>query len=190
MNHRDVLAAAIRSGALVQIGRHRLEEPTVFSTGFVVGASDALVCLHSVSDRIDLDGFEVVRVRDITSASADFPRKVFYERALALKGIVPEPGPAVDLSDLARAVATISERYPLLAFARERTAADELSIGQVVQVLRTGFRVRHIDLSAVLEEDAEFEPFAGITRLQFGGEYETTLALVAGLDAPTVGGAD
>lgn len=178
-----VITRTVCSGLLVRIARHRLEPGRLFSTGFVLARSETLVLLQILTDRIDLDGYEVLRTADITAATDRFPRQEFYARGLALKGIGPDREPPVEITDMPRAVASIGGRFPLVSISRERAHPDEIAVGRVCGVGKTGFALQWITPSAVLEERTSFQRFAGITRLQFGGEYERTLALVAGLSS-------
>jgi hypothetical protein len=81
--HDSILVEVKGSDTLVQIARSRIEDHA--SVGYVIDVSDKLVLLHQVSDRIDLDGFEILRIRDITTVETDFHRREFLERALDLK---------------------------------------------------------------------------------------------------------
>lgn len=184
MATQDAIARNVCSGVLVRVARHRLEAVHLFTTGYVLACSKRLVLLQTLTDRIDLDGFEVLRMSDITGATDQFARQEFYQRALELKRIRPMANTPVEVSDLPQTVEFISAAYPLLSVSRERTHPDELTVGRVSMVKRTGFFLQWITPSAVLEDEQRFERFAGITRLQFGAEYENTLALVAGLIPP------
>lgn len=178
---RSLLHAAAAAGdALVRIGRHRLEPASMFSVGYVAALGDALVVLNQVSDRIDLDGFELLRLDDVTSVTADFPARAFYQEALVLKGIERQPLKAISLDSLADAIRTIDAQYPAIVLDRERDAPGEVAVGRVAEQLRTGVKLRWLSPTAAWEPDRTLYRYAAITRVEFDGEYENTLALVAG----------
>lgn len=166
--------------ALVQIVRSRFKRHERIR-GIVVGVSERLLVINKLSDTITLDGFEVLRIRDLGSVTADFPKKDFYARALRLKEIRPQPLPPIDITDIPAAVGSISKSFPLLVLSRERVDPEVVWIGRVTDMRKTGFHAQLIDPCAELEDVQEFYRFDSITRIEFGGGYETTLALVAGL---------
>jgi hypothetical protein len=173
------LLQARRAGTLVHLERHRLEPAPARSVGFVVGVGDALVMLHRLSDRIDLDGYEILRLRDVTAFRDDFPQASFYRRALELKGETAMEPEAIDLSSVAAALRGVGEAQPLITLHRERAAPDEVAIGRVRQTLPSGVRLHWITPSAEWADDDTLYRYDSITRIEFGGEYERTLAMVA-----------
>lgn len=54
-------------------------------------------------------------------------------------------------------------------------------MGRVTGMEESGFRIDAVTPEAVIETDPVPYPFDRITRVEFGGAYEQTLALVAGL---------
>lgn len=180
----DLLRTAKADGSLVLIGRRHLEPESAYRAAYVIDVSETLVLLSTVSDRIDLDGYEVLRLADITSCRSDFRRRAFYEKALAVKRCEPEAPYPIDLRDIATAMRSIDAQYPLLVIARERVAPDEVAIGRLKAALATGVRLRWITPDAAWDEDRTLYRYSSITRLAFDGEYENTLALVAGIRPP------
>jgi hypothetical protein len=165
---------------LAQVGRKRLQGPEL-TEGIVVAASEELLVVNKLSDAITLDGFEVLRIRDISSVATEFRKKEFYAAALRLKGIEAQPLPPGGIGTMAEAIVSFSASCPLLVFARERIDRRPVWIGRVTEVMRRGVRVQLIDPTARLIERQVYYGYDSITRLELGGEYERTLALVAGL---------
>lgn len=168
---------------LVRVVRTRFAQEGA-SIGYVIGRSDELLLLQKMSDRIDLDGYEILRMRDVSGIESTFDNSGFYRRALGLKQKKPDQLNEIDLSSLSRAIETISERYPLIVIGRERAAPGEVSIGRLKALRKLGFSLQWMTPNAELLSDAEFYRYSSVTRLEFGGEYEQTLALVAGLRSP------
>lgn len=177
---RSVLARAQELQALVRVSRARLE-PEAASTGYVLATTADLVLIQKLSDRIDLDGYEILRIRDIDRADTEFKHREFYLRALELKGEEVKYPRGVQTETLTRVIETAAERYGVVVISRERKFPDEVAIGRLRATLKTGIRIDWVTPSAELEEDDTLYRYADITRLEFGGTYEQTLALVAGL---------
>ena len=63
----EEVAAALNPPDLIEFWRKELDEPGKRGCGFVVGLSSEFLLVHSLGDRVDLDGYEVVRVGDLTT---------------------------------------------------------------------------------------------------------------------------
>jgi hypothetical protein len=171
---------ARRSGTLVRLTRGGVPEEDADVDGYVVAVGPELVALHILSDRIDLDGYEVLRLRDLLAAVDGFPSDAFYRRALEMKGETPAVPAWLDLSSLPAAIESIRRNQPLVVLHRERMAPGEVAVGYVRQSLPSGIRLHWITPQAEWEDDPTLYRYDSITRVQFGGEYERTLAMVAG----------
>ncbi len=173
------LDSAIADRSLVQIERGGFDARDRIVHGYPLATGDDLVLLSILSDRIDLDGYEVIRIRDITSCELDFPRKDFYQKALELKGEVPTPVLALDLSSIAALLDSAQRQFPLLVIHRERAVPGECEVGRLKLTSDEAFAIRYIDPSAQWADDSEHYRYADVTRVGFGDEYAKTLALVA-----------
>ncbi len=175
------LIKATESCALVRVARHRLERRSLFTHGYAVGLSSELLLLHSISDRIDLDGYETLRVQDITGIEDEFPKRALYARAAELKRFGPVRVADVDLSNVRSLVTTAQEQFALLVINREQVAPDECEIGRIRLAGQETYVLQWMTPEATWEPDNRTFPYSEITRVGFGGEYETTLAMVAGV---------
>ena len=175
------LASAIDVHDLVQIERGQLRAADRRTHGFVIAVSEGLVLLNIMSDRIDLDGYEVLRVSDITSCEREFPRKAFYLKGLNLKGEAPNTPLDLDLSSMRSLLSSAQARFPLLVIHRERVASGECVRGQLKLMSNEAFALRYIDPDGCWADDPKHYRYADVTRVGFGGEYEKTLAAVAGV---------
>jgi hypothetical protein len=169
--------AAMEPPDLVEVVRSGLDNRA--SQGFVVGVSVELLLLHSFSDRLDLDGYTAFRIRDISELRRDFPRKGFYLKALELKRIRPVPTAGIDIGSVQGLLKSIERKYPLVVIYRERTAPGECEIGRIRLTSRSTYALRWISPTATWEDSDLTYKYADITRVDFDGEYESTLALVA-----------
>jgi len=177
----DRLASAIADRGLVQIERGGFDPRDRTFHGYPLATGDDLVLLSVLSDRIDLDGYEAIKIQDITSCELDFPRKAFYQKALELKGEVPGPVPALDLTSIRAMLDSAQRQFPLFVIHRERVAPGECEIGRLKLTSDEAFAIHYIDPSAQWADDAEHYRYADVTRVGFGDEYAKTLALVAGV---------
>ena len=172
---RDVASAASSPPTLTRVRRGQL----AYRQGFVLGVSSELLLIERLSDRIDLDGFLALRLRDVTSLDIDFPRKDFYVKALSLKKLAPTVPSGIDLSNMRSLIRSVGERYPLVVIDRELVADGECEIGHIKVASESSYALRWLSPDATWQEDAKRYKYSDITQVGFGGEYETTLALVA-----------
>jgi len=177
---RDLLAAKER-GTPVRIERDDLDD--AYSEGYVVDVSPKLVLLNQVSDRIHLDGFEVLRLADVSRVVTEWPARRFVERALELKGQAPkQPAGPIDLAGMREAVMSANAAYPLIVIDREETWTGETSVGRIREEVPRGFNLHWITPAARWRWDGTPYQWKEVTRLEFGNEYEETLAMVADAD--------
>ena len=145
---------------------------------FVLRASKQLILLQPVRDRIDLDGYDVVRRRDVTDIE-DAPRAAFYQRALAIKRQRPKLPPGLDLLGMGGLFATLRKKRVVFVIHRETVAPDECEIGQIASLTRTSYCLRWLSPSAIWETDDRTFRLSEVSRVQFGCAYEKTLQAVA-----------
>lgn len=172
----QALRVAARSQTLVRIVRRDLPLPNI--DGYVNKVGPALVLLQPVRDRIDLDGYDVIRVADITGVKAS-PRERYYTAALRLKGVHPAAPHPIDLSNMGSVLKMGMHHTPLLVIHREIAFPDECEIGRPRGVRANRYQLHWINPSAEFEVDDRVYKISDVTRVQFDGEYERTLALVS-----------
>ena len=177
----DRLTTAIADRSLVQIERGGFEPRDRTVHGYPLAASADLVLLSVLSDRIDLDGYETVRIRDITSCEVDFPRMAFYHKALELKGEIPTAPSGIDLTSIRAMLDSAQRQFPLLVIHREHVAPGECEIGRLKLMSDEAFAIHYLDPSAQWSDDPGHYRYTDVTRVGFGDEYATTLALVVGV---------
>lgn len=169
---------ALAERIFVRIEREGFEGDFV---GVVQSASDSLLCLAALDDRVRMGGFDVLRRDQIGEFEIPAPHADFYESALRLRGERKPDPPPLDLASIASALESISRIAPLVVVHREEVEPDVCEIGQVVALESDRFCLREIDPDADWVEDVAEYPYDEVTRLGFGGDYEAALALVAGL---------
>lgn len=177
------LAAALGTRSLVRVGRRRLDPEGASSVGHLVGVGRRFILLHRLDDGLDLDGYEALRIKHITSLETEFARKPFYERVLALKQQGARAPEGIDLDSAAGLLRSVDERFPLLVIHREARYPGECEVGRLRASLGKKYLLHWMTPEATWEVDDRRFRHADVTRVEFGSRYEGTLALVSGASA-------
>lgn len=175
------LELANRRGVLVQFYRGGFAHGDEPYQGYVHQTSPELAVVQLLSDRLDLDGYGIFRIPDITTLELEYPKQEFHESALVAKGISPRAPATVDLSSLGTALRTIEASYSLFVVHRELEDPDVCEVGRLKFCSDESYTLRTMSASATWVDDARHYAFSSITQIGFDGEYENTLALVAKL---------
>lgn len=175
------LSRAQAEGLLVRV-RRTLPDADVLD-GFVVGVGSEWLALARLSDRIELDGWSLLRLDDVRSVKLEPDADCFEVRALRARGQWPPTDPGVPLDDAAAAVLAVGAAYPLVAVHRELDRPDVAWVGAVRGVKGTTLSLLEVGVQADWRRKVRSYDLDDVTRLDFGGGYEEALALVAG-EAP------
>jgi hypothetical protein len=175
------LKTAMENRTLVRLKR-RFESGPV--KGYVLAMGPAFLMIALVSDRIRLDGFEIFRLEDIADVKPD-PYAPFIETALAKRGERAPDAPPIDLTSIGAIVRSAGQAFPLVTLHTEGEDPDVCWIGRVVEVTAEEAVLLEIGPDALWDDEVERHQLGQITRVNFGGDYEDALALVA--DAPSTG---
>ena len=163
---------------LVSLFRESFDQSEWF--GYVVAESDDFLAIHCVSDRYDLDGYRVFRLADIEDIDDDFDRRELIGRAMSLKGLAPQPVPWLDLTSIPEMLLSIQANEPVVVIEREIASPDECEIGRVQPESNETYTLLWMTTTAEWETDDRSYRYDEITQVSFGGEYEQTLAQLAG----------
>lgn len=161
---------------LVEVVREDFDDLPWF--GFLVGESDALVMLHKISDRYDLDGYIVFRREHITSMSADFERLDLIRRVIRLKQLQPVAPEGLDLSSMRALMLSVQDAYGALVISQEDLYGD-VDIGSIRMATDESFVLRWLSPEAEWENDDQRYRYRDVTLIEFAAEYENTLLQVA-----------
>lgn len=177
---RAKLNDAKRKYVTIRLNRSKLE-PGVWINGYVVDHSDKFLLVEEIDNRIRLDGYNILRKNDVSTLKIPNPRNEFYKSALRLKGERRRKPPRISLENTACVLESIGDSWPLIAIHREVIRPGKCFVGRVVELGQRSFVFETIDLHAKFDGELETLKYSDITRIDFGGGYETALALVAGL---------
>jgi hypothetical protein len=162
---------------VVRLYRRRLQ-PDENTEGFVLRVEPDLVLVHRVDPAIVLDGFQVVRVRDVTDVDDSFGSAAFIERALRLRRQRPCCPKGVGTDSLRSLIASAGKRFPLITLHLERKDKDVCWIGQLAHVDDRHVTIDYITPNAEWDGQERYA-LRDLTKVEFGGSYEQALAQVA-----------
>jgi hypothetical protein len=151
--------------------------------GYVVGVGPEWFALALVSDLIIYDGFQLVRLKEVSSVEVPAPHAGFVERVLRLRRQTRPPDPKTDLTDITTILTTASVAFPLITVHREVVDPEVCHIGTVERIADGAVVLRLISTDAEWIEERESFPLPDITRVDFGGLYEDALHLAESSDA-------
>ncbi|QGV82291.1 hypothetical protein [Streptomyces ficellus] len=173
------LDRAVRTGELVRIRRSIAHADRI--EGFVVGVSPAWTLIAPCSD-VQIDGWAAVRTPDIVKVRRRGDDTCLTVRALRRRGQWPVrmPGRAVPLDGPAALAESAADGFGLITVHAERRRPDACWIGALTAVRRASLRVREVDPDARWQDDVTTFRFKDITRIDFGGRYESVLREFAG----------
>ena len=170
------LGEFVRNRHLVRFNR-RFEEHTV--RGYVLDVGPEFFLLALVSDRIWFDGFECFRIADVSQLRVD-PYEQFAKNALKKRGEKWRGKPRVSLKNVHDLLLTAGRAFPLVTIHREEIDPDVCWVGRVLEVTPEVVRLLEIGPDAGWETKPEEYRLKEITHVNFGGDYEDALYLVAG----------
>lgn len=176
------LERAQQDRLLVRIRRWIPESSSV--EGFVVGVGRRWVVLAQLSDRIALDGWSLLRLKDIQAVKVNPDSDSFPAQVLRRRSQWPPVSPPVDLDDTVAVITTAPAVAPLLAVHEEFSRPDICWIGKVRSVNDTKLRLHEVDSDAGWRQKVSTIDPDSVTRIDLGGGYEEALHLVAG-EPPT-----
>jgi hypothetical protein len=170
---REQLASAMRDRRLTRFHR-RFEDGWV--RGYVVGIGPDFLMLCEVSDHLRFNCFGCYRLDGIKNLQpAPYPD--FVEAALEKLGHTQPETPAVALNSVDDILATAGNLFPVIAVYGDA----DVHIGAFVSLEGGVMWMREIGPDAAWDSQPKARRLDEVTRIDFGGAYETALALVGGL---------
>lgn len=169
---RGQLADAMQARRLTRFHR-RFEDGWV--RGYVVGIGPEFLMLCEVSDHLRFNGFGCYRLDGVKNLQpAPYPE--FVEAALEKLGEVQPETPAVALNSIDDIVKTAGALFPVVTIYGEADA----HIGAVASLEGGVVWLREIGPDAAWDPQPSARRLDDLTRIDFGGAYETALALIGG----------
>jgi hypothetical protein len=145
-------------------------------TGFVLDFSDSLILMHLLEwNTFSLNGYIVIRTQDVNRHRVFDESTCWQNKTVKAKSLKPVP-PEVHFSSLEEAIRSASTRFPLVTLEKELIVEDACWIGTLAGFTPKTVTIHNLDTSAKWSGEVRFN-LKDITRLGFGGGYETALAL-------------
>ena len=183
MRRSSVLTLSVERRRVVQFVRG-FESPGDHLIGVPIAVGDVWVVLVRIDDRIAPAGFDALRVDDIRVVRETFRGRSFYIRGLRARRYSIPALPDLDLGSTAGLLRSVSRFFSLLVLSREGLSPDTVDVGVLARASGRTSSLRLIRPNAQWIRGHSVYQNADITRVGFGGEYEETLAAVAGLSDP------
>lgn len=176
---RARLREAKASVELVTLRRRVAESERL--TCWIVAASSTWAIVRPLGERLDLDGYEAVRVADLRAIEPT-PHPRFYEKCLRFNGHSPASATALEplprLASTGALLADLGARFELLAVHREVVKPDAWEVGAIVATDESSYRLKEVSAHGETFTSDSLYPLRDVTRISFGRTYETVLARV------------
>jgi len=169
---------------LAQIVRQEVYEGGRYLIGVPVVLSRDWIVLVKMDDAITLDGFDALRVSDVTKINTRFRRSAFYRGGLRSRRARVPALPKLDLRSTQSLLRSAQRWFALLTIDREHANPGGAEVGQVGRVSAQGYAIRLLTPDAKWVRGTHRYATKDVTRVGFGGTYEETLAQVAALPDP------
>ena len=174
---KSQLKYALRKKLLVRLAS-ALDRGTV--KGYVLAVGQQFFLIALVTDGIRPNGFQCYRLSDIRRLQVPDKHAQFHEAVLKKRGIRFPKKPAVIVNSLKELLITANRAFPLVTIHREKVDAGACWIGRVVDLSKSHVTLLEIGPDAVWDSQLESYRISEITRVDFGGDYESALQLIGG----------
>jgi len=187
---RAQLREAQEKQTLVRLWRGNMEHGSF--CGYVGGVGREFFLLWVVGDGISYEGMYVMRHRDITELESPDKHHVFFEKALALKHILPRPPRGFPLDNIRDVVQAAGAQAHVIGVHVDTEDESEVCyIGHLVSLEEDGFTMQELSPDAEWMREASFFGWDEVSTISIEDSYAQALLSVAG-PAPTLlpGGPD
>ncbi len=141
-----------------------------------MGFGDTLILMHQLDwDVFVLNGYCLIRISDVRNYRI-FSRDCYWQCKAARQKSFRPIAPEISVATWRSAISGAAESFPLLCFETELRLPDKLWVGKPVAMTEKTLTVRGLDPYAEWCANSRFH-FEDLTKVQFGGGYESALAL-------------
>jgi hypothetical protein len=178
-SQRAQLRSAQQQQTLVRLWRDDLEQGSF--CGYVGGVGREFFLLWVVGDGITYDGMYVMRHRDISELEAPDKHQAFFEKALALKHILPRPPRGFPLDNIREVIAAAGALSPLIGVHVDSEDEDEVCyIGHLISADDDGFYLQEVSPDAEWMREVSFFGWDEVSTVSMEDGYALSLLAVAG----------
>lgn len=171
--NRETLVRASEAGIPVQLYRHRnWDLPTLI--GFIIGRSQELVALQTLSDGVYFDGYDIVPLAEVTDVE-EKTENGYVERAVAALGRPKVDFVLPEAAGMREALLAASAHSPLICVYLEGEDDGPLLIGKVTACDGLTFEMMLINPGGIWTDGSGSWSLGDVTRIAFGDRYSKAL---------------
>lgn len=172
-NIRALLEESIARRLPVALHRKKLNSPPLYCVPLAFSDELLLVALYA---DFQPDGYEVVRVRDISDVHSD-ERTAFHARIMAQEEVLPKlAAPSVPLDDFAALLAALGgQGEPVIV----EDGGKTLLLGTIEKAGKSKLRMRYIGTDGQTDREPTRIAYEEIASVHFGGRYLNLVARYA-----------
>jgi len=146
--------------------------------GFLVASSDSLLLFHRLDSEVfQLNGYTVIRDEDISRYRV-LTAGSWEARALSHYRIKPKCPTGISIVSFPELLKSVAAHYPLMVFHPEKRKPDVCYIGPLVSMTERTFTIEDLNSDGKWSGPRRMR-FGDISRIDFGGGYESALAVTA-----------
>ena len=176
---RAQLREAQQNQTLIRLWRDDLEQGSF--CGYVGGVGREFFLIWVVGDGITYDGMYVMRHRDITELEMPDKHHEFFEKALALKQILPRPPRGFPLDNIREVVKAAGALAPVIGIhVNSEEEAEVCYIGRLASCDDDGFYMQEISPDAEWMRDVSFFTWDEVSTISMEDGYAQSLVAVGG----------
>ena len=147
--------------------------------GFVVDFSDSLILFHVLDmDTFRLNGYMVIREEDVSEYRFFAKPEHWQCRAVRHFRLRPARPAGISVASLPELLTSVARHYPLITLHPEKKNPDVCYIGPLVAMTERTFTITDLNCNAEWTGPRRMR-FSDVTRIDFGGGYESALAATA-----------
>jgi len=150
-----------------------LDKKEIF-TGFLIDYSDDWILLRNNPVDFVLDGFVILRNKNIQSVNRDSDL-AFTEKVIRLKGLKTNSEDIIPIKDLATIMNFISEKYGIFQIAKKSSKSAYL--GKLIELNAEELTINFLDTRGQFGGELGFNP-EKIRVIEFDTDYINSLKLV------------
>jgi len=173
----EALRSAQADVAPVDVVRAGLRRSETIS-GYIVGVGNDWVIVAATAQVVYLDGWEVLRIRDITKVdTAGKKARRYIDGAIVALGTPPSRPASLTVSDGSpkNVLCGVLESAEIVAVHSEKKYPGAVWIGHFLGHRGKKFGLRCIDSTGIWEHDERVFALAEISRVTIGGRYNDAL---------------
>ena len=172
---RSLLEQSVKESLPLSIRRSVQKNEVLHGTVLEIGKD--WILLASLRDGGYLDGYTALRIEDLRLVE---PEETFLPVLKTDSHWPPKKPAELDIANLRTIIDTAAAKETLVAVFREAKRPDTCLIGAPMDWGKKSVWLLSVDTAAQWEDFLIKLPFKDITRISFGGDYETALLRVAG----------